>query len=132
MPLKLREGSKEVLFEKGVSVTSEVSLAALICKYKDTVSCIWNLAAPLSIETASDPNKAYDVTVMGMKRLLKCMSVSGLPPDVKVCFTDSIGSYGSEAPREGVRAQWLVDYPHQDPGIHTYIYIIIRINLYSQ
>ena len=34
----------------------------------------------------------------------------------KVCFSDSIGSYGPSAPREGATARWLTENPMQDPG----------------
>lgn len=38
------------------------------------------------------------------------------PQDVRLCFTDSIGSFGTSAPREAVSARWLVEHPLQDPG----------------
>ena len=34
----------------------------------------------------------------------------------RICFTDSIGSFGAEAPRRGATARWLHDNPTQDPG----------------
>jgi hypothetical protein len=34
----------------------------------------------------------------------------------RICFTDSIGSFGGTSPRDGVSARWLVDNPTQDPG----------------
>jgi hypothetical protein len=34
---------------------------------------VWNLAAPLSIETEKDPKAADDITVQGFKRLIKAM-----------------------------------------------------------
>ena len=34
----------------------------------------------------------------------------------RICFTDSIGSFGAEAPREGTTARWLTENPEQDPG----------------
>ncbi|CAJ1436311.1 unnamed protein product [Effrenium voratum] len=34
----------------------------------------------------------------------------------KILFTDSIGSFGSLAPRENCTARWLTEHPLQDPG----------------
>jgi threonine 3-dehydrogenase len=34
----------------------------------------------------------------------------------RICFTDSIGSFGATAPRRGATAHWLVENPDQDPG----------------
>lgn len=34
----------------------------------------------------------------------------------KLCFSDSIGSFGHSSPREGATAAWLVAHPEQDPG----------------
>lgn len=39
-----------------------------------------------------------------------------MPASTKICFSDSIGSYGLKAPREGATADWLVENPTQDPG----------------
>ena len=74
---------------------------------------VWNLAAPLSVETAADPDVARDVTVGGMEKLLRCMREAGLS---RICFSDSIGSFGASAPREDASASWLTEHPHQDPG----------------
>ena len=77
-----------------------------------SIDIVWNLAAPLSVETASDPGKAYDVVVGGMERILNAMRNNNVP---RICFSDSIGSYGYESPRT-VGARWLVENPLQDPG----------------
>jgi len=34
----------------------------------------------------------------------------------RICFTDSIGSFGGTSPRQDVAARWLVENPTQDPG----------------
>ena len=39
---------------------------------------VWNLAAPLSVDTAKDPAKAHDVTVGGMRRLLEACNEYGV------------------------------------------------------
>lgn len=69
------------------------------------------MAAPLSVETAKDPNKADDVTVKGFERLIKAMDIAKMPASTKICFSDSIGSYGRSAPRENATADWLVANP---------------------
>ena len=49
-----------------------------------------------------------------MRRLLEAMrSHEGLNA---IYFSDSIGSYGQSAPREGASVDWLVSNPTQDPG----------------
>jgi threonine 3-dehydrogenase len=44
------------------------------------------------------------------------MDEAKMPASTKICFSDSIGSYGLKAPREGATADWLVENPTQDPG----------------
>jgi len=89
---------------------------ALIQKYSQDVGVVWNLAAPLSVETANDPSVAEDVTVKGFERLIKAMDKANMPAETKICFSDSIGSYGRSAPRNEATADWLVENPTQDPG----------------
>ena len=48
-----------------------------------------------------------------MKLVLQAMADVGAK---KICFTDSIGSYGTSAPRRGATARWLTENPTQDPG----------------
>ena len=48
-----------------------------------------------------------------MKLVLQAMRDVGAS---KICFTDSIGSYGTSAPRRGATARWLTENPTQDPG----------------
>jgi len=83
--------------------------------FKDNpgVTTVWNLAAPLSVDTAMDPAVAEAVTVGGMKNVLDGMSETGVR---RICFTDSIGSFGATAPRTQCTARWLTENPTQDPG----------------
>mmetsp|Transcript_43299 Transcript_43299/g.92684 ORF Transcript_43299/g.92684 Transcript_43299/m.92684 type:complete len:323 (-) Transcript_43299:96-1064(-) len=77
------------------------------------VHTVWNLAAPLSVETALNPTLAEQVTVNGMRNVLWAMYEARIP---KIMFTDSIGSFGATAPRENCTARWLTENPLQDPG----------------
>jgi hypothetical protein len=83
-----------VIEEFNIDLTKEQTITDLITKYSQDVGAIWNLAAPLSVETASDPNKSNDVTVKGFERLIKAMDTAKMPETTKICFSDSIGSYG--------------------------------------
>eukprot|EP01048_Picozoa_sp_COSAG05_P017130 COSAG05_NODE_2295_length_3264_cov_2.986730_6_plen_169_part_00 len=87
------ELAQDVICEFGIDVRNEDTIRALLQEYASTVDVIWNLAAPLSVDTAKDPTVAYDVVVGGMERLLRCMKEVGLS---KLCFSDSIGSFGAE------------------------------------
>jgi threonine 3-dehydrogenase len=97
----------------GVDVRDEKAVRSLFETYADANTTVWNLAAPLSVETALDPAVAEAVTVGGMKNVLRAMSQVGAR---KICFTDSIGSFGETAPRRGATAKWLTENPTQDPG----------------
>lgn len=77
------------------------------------VHTVWNLAAPLSVETALNPEIAHQVTVNGMRNVLWAMYEAKVK---KIMFTDSIGSFGATAPREECTARWLTEHPSQDPG----------------
>lgn len=105
-----------VVSEYGVDIRSQESLDRVVAKYAEEIDAVWNLAAPLSVDTAADPAVAHDVTVGGMQRLLHALDNAGLDASTKVCFSDSIGSYGYEGPRDGASARWLVGHPRQDPG----------------
>mmetsp|Transcript_2747 Transcript_2747/g.9666 ORF Transcript_2747/g.9666 Transcript_2747/m.9666 type:complete len:342 (+) Transcript_2747:82-1107(+) len=98
--------------ERGVDVRDGASLERAVRAHQPSV--VWNLAAPLSVDTAADPAAAEDITVGGMRRLLAALDACGC--DAAVCFSDSIGSFGASAPREGAPARWLVANPTQDPG----------------
>ena len=74
---------------------------------------LWNLAAPLSVETAKNPSVAYDVVVKGMENILKCCEENNVR---QVCFSDSIGSFGAKSPRADATAAWLTENPGQNPG----------------
>ena len=103
----------QVICEYGVDVRKEETLAKLFAKHGDSVEVVWNLAAPLSVDTAADPKAAHDTVVGGMEKILRCMASAGVR---RICFSDSIGSFGSEAPRAAASASWLVRNPTQDPG----------------
>lgn len=77
------------------------------------VHTVWNLAAPLSVETAINPQVAEQITINGMRNVLWGMYEARVK---KVMFTDSIGSFGETAPRQECTASWLVGNPLQDPG----------------
>ena len=81
----------------GVDVRDAAGLRRLFREHADENTTVWNLAAPLSVETALDPALAEAVTVGGMQNVLSAMAEVGAR---KICFTDSIGSYGT---RGGVR-----------------------------
>jgi nucleoside-diphosphate-sugar epimerase len=97
----------------GVDVCDAEALSALFRAHADETTTVWNLAAPLSVETALDPSVAEAVTVGGMAKVLDAMKEVGAR---RICFTDSIGSFGAEAPRSGATALWLHENPTQDPG----------------
>lgn len=96
-----------------VDVCDAAALAALFRDHADERTTVWNLAAPLSVETALDPARAEAVAVGGMRNVVAAMNTVGAR---RLCFTDSIGSFGAAAPREGVSARWLHEHPGQDPG----------------
>ena len=97
----------------GVDVRDGEALKALFREHADEHTTVWNLAAPLSVETAMDPAVAESVTVGGMGKVLDAMKEVGAR---RICFTDSIGSFGASAPRRSATARWLHDNPGQDPG----------------
>ena len=103
----------------GVDVCDEENLKELFREYADENTTVWNLAAPLSVETAMDPAVAEQVTVGGMRNVLSAMREVGAR---RICFTDSIGSFGPTAPRSGATARWLHENPNQDPGAHNRMY----------
>ena len=96
-----------------VDVRDKESLRQLFHDHADEHTTVWNLAAPLSVETAMDPEVAAAVTVGGMENVLEAMTEVGAR---RICFTDSIGSFGASAPRSGATARWLIENPTQDPG----------------
>ena len=97
----------------GVDVTNLASLEALFREHADEHTAVWNLAAPLSVETALDPAVAEAVTIGGMQNVLEAMRTVGAR---RICFTDSIGSFGAASPRVGASARWLIENPEQDSG----------------
>ena len=97
----------------GIDVRDEASVVKLFKDHADKDTAVWNLASPLSVETAMSPEVAEAVTIGGMKNTIAGMRAVGAR---RICFTDSIGSFGAEAPRAGATARWLHKNPTQDPG----------------
>merc|ERR1719440_1106276 len=60
-----------------------------------------------------DVTDAEAITIGGMRNVLEAMREVGAR---RICFTDSIGSFGMMSPRRGATARWLTENPHQDPG----------------
>lgn len=96
-----------------VDVRDKEALKQLFRDYADETTTVWNLASPLSVETAMSPELAEAVVIGGMRNVLDAMKEVGCR---RICFTDSIGSFGSTSPREDVSGHWLVENPTQDPG----------------
>jgi nucleoside-diphosphate-sugar epimerase len=111
IPSTLRNVAKTCV--GGVDVRDKDALAQLFKDHAGPDTAVWNLASPLSVETALSPEVAQEVVIGGMKNVLGAMKSVGCR---RICFTDSIGSFGSSSPRENVSARWLVDNPTQDPG----------------
>ena len=97
----------------GVDVRDPDSLYKLFKEHAGPDTAVWNLASPLSVETALSPEVAEAVTIGGMTNVIAAMKTVGCR---RICFTDSIGSFGASSPREDVAASWLVANPTQDPG----------------
>lgn len=97
--------------EVNVDVRNIGALSMVFQKYK--VNAVWNLAAPLSVETAKNPEVAEEVTVGGMRNVLYAMLWANVR---RILFTDSIGSFGDAAPRTNCTARWLTENPNQNPG----------------
>ena len=102
-----------VIVEAGFNIREEESIRRLFAKHGRYIQHVWNLAAPLSVDTAKDPSSAHDITVGGMQRVLSCMLEYGV---TSILFSDSIGSFGGSSPRENATATWLEGNPTQDPG----------------
>lgn len=102
-----------VIVESGFNIRNEESIRQLFAKHGSSIQHVWNLAAPLSVDTAKDPSSAHDITVGGMQRVLSCMLEYGV---TSILFSDSIGSFGGSSPRENATAVWLEENPTQDPG----------------
>mmetsp|Transcript_52463 Transcript_52463/g.67281 ORF Transcript_52463/g.67281 Transcript_52463/m.67281 type:complete len:362 (+) Transcript_52463:41-1126(+) len=115
LPQSLLE-SGNVVCEMGIDLRNTESIEKLIEKYSQNIYAIWNLAAPLSVESENDPSVAEDTTVGGMSRLINAMIKYNVSESTRILFSDSIGSFGSEAPRNEATAKWLIENPVQDPG----------------
>lgn len=102
-----------VLEAAGVDLRDAASVARVVREYAPRLRAVWNLAAPLSVETEADPAVADDVTVGGMQRLIAAMDEAQLPASTRLLFSDSIGSFGASAPKDNVDAAWLCAHPEQ-------------------
>lgn len=98
--------------EVGIDVRDFHSVKRVFKRHR-FVHTVWNLAAPLSVETALNPKVAENVTVNGMRNVLWAMYEARVK---KILFTDSIGSFGQTSPRRDCTAKWLTENPSQDPG----------------
>merc|ERR1712194_202772 len=110
LPDKVRKAAFD--FVPKVDVRDTDSLRRVFKRHPD-IHTVWNLAAPLSGETAMDPAVAHAITVGGMQNVMAAMTEHGAK---KIMFTDSIGSMGAESPRKDCTARWLCENPQQDPG----------------
>lgn len=72
------------------NVRDQKSLERVLATHYDDLGCIWNLAAPLSVETAKDPSHAECVTIGGMDNLIKSIVATGLQ---QVCGTSLLASF---------------------------------------
>lgn len=98
--------------EMHVDVNDISAIRNMFKKHPD-IHTVWNLAAPLSVETANDPAAAERTVVGGMQNILTVMKENNVR---RMLFTDSIGSFGATAPREDATARWLTENPKQDPA----------------
>jgi nucleoside-diphosphate-sugar epimerase len=96
-----------------VDVRDREAMRALFKEHVDENTTVWNLASPLSVETAMNPEVAEAITIGGMKNTIEAMKEVGCR---RICFTDSIGSFGCTSPRDDIAGSWLVENPTQDPG----------------
>ena len=99
--------------EFNVDVRDRASLFNVFQKYQ-RIDVVWMLAAPLSLEAAQNPNHSREVVVGGMENILSVMNECN--NSSCICFSDSIGSFGREAPRLNCTAAWLTSHSTQDPG----------------
>jgi nucleoside-diphosphate-sugar epimerase len=111
LPSSVKEVASAVV--GGVDVRDAAKMDALFLAHGCPNTTVWNLAAPLSVETALSPDIAEAVVLGGMRNTLRAMQTVGCR---RICFTDSIGSFGAASPRTNVEASWLVANPTQDPG----------------
>lgn len=115
LPIRLRQYQQSGLLaqEFGVDVRDRTCLFNVFQKYQ-RIDVVWMLAAPLSLEAAQNPNYSREVVVGGMENILSVMNECN--NSNCICFSDSIGSYGKDAPRLNCTAAWLTSHSTQDPG----------------
>ena len=67
-------GKDQLISEFGFDITKWKIVKELFEKYSKNIFCVWNLAAPLSVEAEKNPKLSEQVTVGGMKSILAAMS----------------------------------------------------------
>ena len=97
----------------GIDVCDASTVRKLFQDYGDENTTVWNLAAPLSVETAMNPEVAEAVTIGGMKNVLSAMSEVGARASASPTRS---ALRAPTAPRVGATARWLHENPTQDPG----------------
>jgi nucleoside-diphosphate-sugar epimerase len=65
---------------EGVDIRDAATLQSIFDAHP-SIRAVWNLAAPLSVDTAKDPAQAHNITVGGMERLLQCCVRNGVRLD---------------------------------------------------
>jgi dTDP-4-dehydrorhamnose reductase len=55
--------ASSVICEFGFNIRDNESIRKLFERHADKIDSVWNLAAPLSVDTAKDPTSAHDITV---------------------------------------------------------------------
>lgn len=111
--LTSKYGKDQLISEFGFDITKWKIVKELFEKYSKNIFCVWNLAAPLSVEAEKNPKLSEQVTVGGMKSILAAMSKYNVN---KICFSDSIGSFGNGSPRYDCPANFLISNPNHDSG----------------
>lgn len=85
----------------------DITMLRKIFKRHPEIHTVWNM----SVVRAR--NADTDTTVNGMKNITEVMSESGVK---RLIWTDTIASFGAQAPRTKCSARWLTENPEQDPG----------------
>ena len=73
-----RDLALNTICETGFDICNRESVHRALAKYRDQIYAVWNLAAPLSVDTANDPNSAFEITVGGMRTVCSVMMELGL------------------------------------------------------
>jgi threonine 3-dehydrogenase len=106
-------GENQLISEVGFDITKWKVVKDLISKYSKEIFCVWNLAAPLSVEAEKNPKLSESVTIGGMKNILAAMEKYNVH---NICFSDSIGSFGNGSPRYDCPASFLAYNSNHNSG----------------